>query len=125
MLKLTSTLVMTLLAGVALAQVAASAIGDETAKAADQGKDKTETTSVATAEVKKEEFVPPPGFRAKKRGDKVVYCKQDVTVGTRFKTEKCYDEAQIRDLILMREQNNRDFDQRRAICSNPAICAPI
>jgi hypothetical protein len=123
MLKLTSTLVMTLLAGMALAQVAASAIGEETPKAADQGKDKSETTTAAIAEDKKE-FVPPPGFRAKKRGDKVLYCKQDVTVGTRFKTEKCYDETQVRDLILMREQNNRDFDQRRAICSNPGVCAP-
>ena len=123
MLKLTSTLVMTLLAGVALAQESANAIGEETANAADQGKDKAATKTVIAA-AEKEEFVPPPGFRAKKRGDKVLYCKQDVTVGTRFKTETCYDEAQVRDLILMREQNNRDFDQRRAICSNPGICAP-
>ncbi len=123
MLRPILTLVMTLLAGVALAQESSSAIGDETTTA-DQGKDKPESTTVAAAEVKKDEFVPPPGYRIRKRGNKVLYCVQDVVVGTRFKTENCYDEAQVRDLILMREQNNRDFDRARAICSNPAVCAP-
>ncbi len=49
---------------------------------------------------------------------------KDTDIGTRFKTEKCLDEAQMRDYVLAQEQNNRDFDRVRAICSNPAICAP-
>lgn len=49
-----------------------------------------------TADAADAEFKPPPGFRTKKRGDIVLYCIKDSTVGTRFKTEKCYDEAQMR-----------------------------
>jgi hypothetical protein len=30
----------------------------------------------------------------------------------------------LKDYILAREQNNRDFDRARAICSNPSVCAP-
>jgi hypothetical protein len=98
----------------------ASAVSGE-APLVEQAKDNAAT--VAAVEAQKEvEFKPPPGFRKKKRGKIVLYCMQDSTVGTRFKTEKCYDEAQIHDYVLSQEQNNRDFDQRRAICSNPAIC---
>jgi hypothetical protein len=119
MLKLICACIVSLVAGMALAQE--SAIGDET-PAADQAKDKAEASTAA--EAKKEEFTPPPGFKTKKRGKITVYCIQDSTVGTRFKTEKCYDEAQIHDYLLAREQANREFDQRRAICSNSSVCAP-
>jgi len=103
------------MASLAFAQESAS--GNKT-PVADQAKAKAETTA-ATAEAKDEtqELKPPPGFRTKKRGDKVLYCIKDSTVGTRFKTEKCYDEDQMKAYLLAREQNNRDFDQRRAICS--------
>lgn len=110
---------MSLVAGVALAQE--SAIGNET-PAADQAKDEAESATAAAA--KEKEFKPPPGFKTKKRGKITLYCIRDSTVGTRFKTEKCYDEEQMKAYMLAREQNNRDFDQRRAVCSNPAVCAP-
>lgn len=105
-----------------LASSQESAIGNET-PTADQAADKVETKSVADAK-EEEEFKPPPGYKTKKRGKITLYCIQDSTVGTRFKTEKCYDEAQMRDVILAREQNNRDFDRSRATCSNAAVCAP-
>jgi hypothetical protein len=97
-----------------------SAVSEE-APPAEPAKDKFTTVAVADAH-KEEEYKPPPGFHKKKRGKIVLYCMQDSTVGTRFKTEKCYDETQMHDYLLSQEQNNRDFDQRRAICSNPAIC---
>lgn len=65
----------------------------------------------------KAEFKPPPGFRTKKRGGKVMYCIKDSSVGTRFKSEKCYDEEGVRDYVLAREENMRDFDQARSTCS--------
>ncbi|MEX0735064.1 MAG: hypothetical protein WD944_05830 [Steroidobacteraceae bacterium] len=117
--KLIWTLVMSLTAAVAIAQE--STIGNETSAAA-QVKDETETAAAVEAEEEKEEFKPPAGFRAKKRGDTILYCIQDSTVGTRFKTEKCYDEAQMKDYLLAREQNSRDFDQRRSVCQNPRAC---
>lgn len=91
---------------------------------AEPAADKSESRAVAEAQPGDEEFKPPPGFKTKKRGKHVLYCIRDSTVGTRFKTEKCYDEEQMKAYMLAREQNNRDFDQRRAICSNPAVCAP-
>jgi len=111
---------MILWSGLAIAQE--SAISNETA-AADDTTAKAESVAAADAK-KEEEFKPPPGYKTKTRGKITLYCIQDATVGTRFKTEKCYDEAQMRDLILAKEQNNRDFDRARATCSNPAICAP-
>jgi hypothetical protein len=112
---------MMLLIGPALAQESPPTTGDQASRP-EQAQDRTEAETVAAA--KEEEFKPPPGYLKKKRGNKVLYCKKSTAIGTRFATEKCYDEAQIRDVELMREQNNRDFDQRRAICSNPAVCAP-
>jgi hypothetical protein len=111
-----------LLATAAWANDPASAVSDET-PATDQTADKVESEQAATAATD-EEFKPPPGFKRKKFGDKTLYCMKDTDIGTRFKTEKCLDEAQMRDYVLAQEQNNRDFDRVRAICSNPAICAP-
>ena len=110
-----------LLAGPALPQESPATAGDQATRP-EQAQGQAEAETVAAA--KEEEFKPPPGYLQKKRGDKVLYCKKNIETGSRFATEKCYDEAQIRDVELMREQNNRDFDQRRAICSNPGICAP-
>lgn len=68
----------------------------------------------------KEELEPPPGFRTKKQGGIVVYCIKDSTVGTRFRTEKCYDREQMKDYLLARDENKRDMDQRRSICTSCA-----
>jgi len=119
MRQLMWTVIMSLIASVALAQETAS--GNET-PAADQAKERAATAAAAQAKNETEELKPLPGFRAKKRGDKILYCIQDSTVGTRFKTEKCYDAEQMKAYLLAREQNNRDFDQRRSICQNPKAC---
>jgi hypothetical protein len=59
----------------------------------------------------------PPGFKTKKRGEIVLYCMKDSTVGTRFKTEKCYDEAQMRDYLAAQQENKRDIERVRSTCS--------
>ena len=63
------------------------------------------------------EFKPPPGFKTKKRGKLVVYCIKDSTVGTRFQTEKCYDEAQMRDYLAAQQEQKRDIERVRNTCS--------
>jgi hypothetical protein len=120
MQRLKCAVVTSLLVGLAFTHV--GAMGEDK-PAAEQASD-TAKSPVAAVAKEEEEFKPPHGFVTKKRGDKVLYCIRDSTVGTRFKTEKCYDKAQMKDYVLAREQNNRDFDQRRAICSNPAVCSP-
>lgn len=114
---LTAIAVAMLSAG-AWAQESASAISDET-PAAEQSTDQAAPQAAAT---KEKEFQPPPGFKRKKFGDKLLYCKKDADIGSRFKTEKCFDEAQMRDFILAQEQSNRDFDRARAVCATPSVC---
>lgn len=52
----------------------------------------------APAEDAAPEFKPPPGFRPKKRGDAIVYCRKEAVLGSRFPAEKCYDQAGLREL---------------------------
>ena len=103
-----------------LAQASDSAIGNETATA-DQAQDKAETETADEAK-EPEEFKVPAGYRAKKRGKKVVYCKKDMESGTRFAQERCYDEVQLKEIELAREEGNATFDQSRKICSNLEAC---
>jgi hypothetical protein len=125
MLKSMLTIVMALFVGLAMAQDSASAIGDETAKV-DQGNEKAEAAPAEADAKGKEakEMVLPPGFKARKRGNLTLYCIRGKATGTRFPTESCYDEPGLRDYLLKREASNREFEQNRAICSNPAMCAP-
>ena len=98
------------LAGLAAVQASGSpSAADESpaAPAAEQPK-------AAAAE---KEFKPPPGFKTRKRGELVLYCIKDSTVGTRFKTEKCYDESQMRDYLAAQQEQKRDIERVRNTCS--------
>ena len=116
MLKITAAIATCLAAFIALAQESS---------VADKASDKSATTTTAAESGKKDkEFKPPPGFQTKKRGDLVLYCRRDTTVGTRFKTEKCYDEAQLREYLLALEQQKMDVDRIRGTCGGGSACAP-
>jgi len=110
-----------LLCSAGFAQASDSAIGNETATA-DQAQDKAQTDTAAEAKAP-HEFKVPAGYRAKKRGKKVVYCKKGLESGTRFAQEHCYNEEQLRELELKREQENAAFDQSRKVCGNLESCA--
>jgi hypothetical protein len=71
---------------------------------------------------KEREITLPPGFKEKKRGKFVLYCKREAPMGTRLKSETCLSETQMRDYILALETNKVDIDRVRAICSNPCVC---
>jgi hypothetical protein len=112
--KLACALALTGAMGISFA--ADAAVGEE-APAADQPSEVKATAAAATKDPAAAEFKPPPGFKVKKRGELILYCMRDSTVGTRFKTEKCYDEAQLRDYIVAQEENKRDIDRVRNTCS--------
>ena len=123
MTTLLSACLMVLAALPALAQDAA--IADETAPAADVASAAADTADTArAAETGTQPFVPPPGFKTKKQGNMTLYCKKDATVGTRFKTEKCYSEDQVREYLLALEIQKRDIDRIRSTCATGAVCAP-
>lgn len=64
----------------------------------------------------------PPGFKVKKRGKFTLYCKKDTPLGTRFQSETCYDEDQMRAYMLALQENKSDVDRIRSTCSNQCTC---
>lgn len=94
---------------------------------ASEPKDSTTAAAkpVAAAEAdadKARGFKLPPGFYTKKRGKYVLYCKRDAAMGTRLKSETCYDEPQMRDYLLALAENKRDIDRIRATCATLCAC---
>jgi hypothetical protein len=75
----------------------------------------------AEKEIRIEERLP-PGFKVKKRGKFTLFCKTDTPLGTRFKSETCYDEPNMRAYMLALQENKSDVDRIRSICSNPCAC---
>jgi hypothetical protein len=55
------------------------------------------------------------GFKPKKRDGVTKYCYTDATLGTRFETEKCYDQQHMEMLVQQRQ------DQRNQL-SQPTAC---
>lgn len=110
-----------MLACAGVAQASGSAIGNETATA-DQAQDKAETDTADEAK-EQEPFKVPAGYRAKKRGKKMVYCKKDMESGTRFSQERCFDEEQLRAQELARQQEKATLDASRLVCGTPESCA--
>ena len=122
MLKSIVAMAMCLTTFATLAQDSAVA---EKAPNADKSSDKApEPAATAAVNSKDDTFKPPPGFQTKKRGELVLYCKKDATIGTRFKTEKCYDEAQMREYLLALELQQQDVDRIRATCGGGTVCNP-
>jgi hypothetical protein len=60
------------------------------------------------------EFKPPPGFRARKRGEVVVYCRKETALGSRFAAEKCYDQVGLRELRLAELERAEMLERVRA-----------
>lgn len=75
-----------------------------------------------TARKIEEELKLPPGFKKVKRGKHLMYCKKEAPIGTRFKTDTCFDEAGMRNYILALEETKGDVDRMRSTCSNYCVC---
>ena len=118
--KFIGALCLSLAAQGALAQD--SAIANET-PAADQASDKVESHTLSAATEQEKEFKPPLGFQTKKRGELTLYCKKETSVGTRFKTEKCYSEDEVRDYVIAQQENKREIDRIRNTCGGGSACA--
>lgn len=91
------------------------------AKSAEPEASATTATTAAAAEAE-DPFVIPPGFVKKKRGKHILYCKRDASMGTRIRTEKCYDERGMRDYLLALKEEKNNIDRIRATCSNVCTC---
>ena len=102
MLKIAATLALSMMAPVGLAEDLPADTTPQGAAAASKN-----STQAEASETNDLDFELPAGFKAVKRGEIVVYCYKDATVGTRFKTRKCYNEEQLRVYILASESQQR------------------
>lgn len=114
------TVLSSLLAMPVLAAASDNAIGNETVTA-DQAQDKAETDTADEAKAPTP-FKVPLGFRQKTKGKRIVYCKKETEPGTRFSSERCYDETQLRAMEASRQQEQAAIEQSRKICSNQDAC---
>ena len=106
--------------GIGMAIQDAGAVGSEPPNStADAAKPMVAAESHAE---KEKPLKPPPGFKMKRHGKHLLYCKREAPMGTRLKTETCYDETQMRDYLLALEAGKVDIDRARAVCSNPCVC---
>lgn len=117
-------ILLTLVAENAYAQDVPSTTGNtaDQAKQSDEATDAPKPQPVAASGEGKEMTIP-PGFKVKKRGNKVLYCTKGSAIGTRFVTETCYDEAGMRDYLLAREQGQTDFERSRSVCATASVCS--
>lgn len=79
-------------------------------------------TDAKVPEAKAKVFVPPDGWRPKKRGKFTVYCRKETPRGTRIPTEVCYDEDGIRAMLAAQTEDRERVDQMRRVCSSQAVC---
>lgn len=100
--------------------MAAPARGQESPAKPDAAK--TEPVPVEAAKAAGKEFVPPDGWKPKKRGEFTVYCRKGQARGTRIPEEVCYDEAGIRAMLEQQIEDQRSVDQMRRICAGDAAC---
>jgi hypothetical protein len=99
----------------ARAPAPAAAGTDSTAKASTPASSATAaSSSEPSPEVLKE--ARREGFKPKKRDGVTKFCYSDATLGTRFETEKCFDQAQMEILVQQRQ------DQRNQL-GKPIACA--
>ena len=75
----------------------------------------------AAADTRKE-LVLPPGFKPKKRGKFILYCRKETVLGTRMPAEHCYDEQGIRAMLRAQLEDREKVDQMRRICGSLDAC---
>ena len=117
-------MVMAALIGLSAPLVLAGANQKEPEKvpaAVDSAEAKTDVDATAD-EQKVEKVKAPTGYRVKKRGNKVVYCRKNEEVGTRFANEKCFTEEQIAEIERKNEEGKREFEKNRRVCTTLEFC---
>jgi len=115
-----TTIVFLLAAWTVAVAATASPSADDT-KAANQASVKPVSDTSASGK-ETTEFKPPRGFTARKRGKIVVYCSTITPVGTRLRSETCYDEPQMREYMIQLEENKSSIDRIRSGCNYTHDC---
>lgn len=78
----------------------------------------TTPAQTAAAEEKVVPLRPPAGYRPKRINGQQVWCAKLVVLGSRFPKEDCRNEAELRELIRIRESMRTDMEQRLRTCAS-------
>ena len=123
----------TVLLTTALMMVATMAWADEPSapqtktEAASQTKPAADQAAATTAAIAPQEterqLRPPAGYRPKRINGEQVWCAKLVVLGSHFPKEDCRNEAELRELIRIRESMRTDMESRTRTCaSNNGAC---
>jgi hypothetical protein len=104
-------------------QPAATPTETKPAEPATATTDTATAQTAAVAEDKNLPLKPPAGYRPKRINGQQVWCAKLVVLGSRFPKEDCRNEAELRELIRIRESMRTDMEQRLRTCaSNNGAC---
>jgi hypothetical protein len=90
---------------------------DSTAAASKPASAATDASSDPSPEVLKE--ARREGFKPKKRDGVTKFCYTDATMGTRFETEKCFDQAHM-EMLVQQRQDQRNQLSKPVACGGPS-----
>jgi hypothetical protein len=65
-------------------------------------------------------FVPPPGYRAVKRGDDTVYCTSIKPIGSNLPKTVCLNQEQLAEVERRAKSVRREIDTQQKICASAA-----
>lgn len=65
-------------------------------------------------------YRPPSGYKQKKLGSNTVYCKKDTTLGTRFPTEMCFTEDELKEMQRRGEDMRTNKQKVSGLCGGVA-----
>lgn len=101
-------------------QPAATATETKPAEPATTTTDPAAAQTAAVADDKNVPLRPPAGYRPKRVNGQQVWCAKLVVLGSRFPKEDCRNEAELRELIRIRESMRTDMEQRLRTCASSA-----
>jgi len=101
-------------------QPAATATETKPAEPATTTTDSATAQTAAVADDKNVPLRPPAGYRPKRVNGQQVWCAKLVVLGSRFPKEDCRNEAELRELIRIRESMRTDMEQRLRTCASSA-----
>jgi hypothetical protein len=59
----------------------------------------------------------PSGYRLVRRGNKELYCRSVVTLGSRFAEQMCFTREQLQDIATDTESTMNEIDRSTAVCA--------
>ena len=101
-------------------QPATTATETKPAEPATTTTDPAAAQTAAVADDKNVPLRPPAGYRPKRVNGQQVWCAKLVVLGSRFPKEDCRNEAELRELIRIRESMRTDMEQRLRTCASSA-----